>query len=51
MHHGCLWKPHVALAVGAAIPLAARLRAANEADDETAPELLEELPVEVRRAA
>ncbi len=46
-HHGWVygWKLHVAVAVGVVwIPLAACLRAANHADNKTAPELLRELP-------
>jgi hypothetical protein len=43
------WKLHLATTVAAVwIPLAARLTPANEADNEVAPLLIEELPEEVR---
>jgi hypothetical protein len=43
------WKLHLAVTVAAVwIPLAARLTPANEADNEVAPELLQELPGDVR---
>lgn len=50
-YHGWVygWKLHVALAVSSVwIPLAACLKAANEADNKVAPELLRELPLQVR---
>lgn len=50
-YHGWVygWKLHLAVTVGAAwIPLAACLKAANHADNTVAPELLRELPLEVR---
>lgn len=50
-HHGWVygWKLHlIASAAGIWIPLAAKLTPANEADNEVAPELLPELPTEVR---
>ena len=49
--HGWIygWKLHLVAAVAAVwIPLAAELTAANVADSELAPELLKELPAEVR---
>ena len=52
-YHGWVygWKLHLAVAVSSVwIPLAACLRAANHADNKTAPELLRELPLEVRFA-
>ena len=43
------WKLHLAVAVGWVwIPLAAELTPANTADNEVAPQLLEQLPAEVR---
>ncbi len=43
------WKLHLVAAVAAIwIPLAAQLRPANQADNEPAPDLLRELPAEVR---
>ncbi len=43
------WKLHLATAVAAVwIPLAARLTPANEADNEVAPQLIADLPEEVR---
>lgn len=50
-HHGWVygWKLHLAAsAAGVWIPLAARLTPANAADNEVAPQLLSELPDEVR---
>lgn len=50
-HHGWVygWKLHViSTAAGAWIPLAAKLTPAHEADNEVAPQLLRELPPEVR---
>ena len=45
------WKLHLAVAVGWVwIPLAAELTVANVGDSEVAPQLLEELPAEVRYA-
>lgn len=49
--HGWIygWKLHLVIAVAAVwIPLAARLTPANRADNEEAPALLRELPVELR---